>query len=99
MNTTVFERHRVSENVLSHSLSSSVLSSFWVEDAGVDSTLPTLSGTLACDLAIVGAGYTGLWTAIEAKRATSRFCAIVCLSDDEYLKLLCWAPCIASSTI
>ena len=59
MNTTVFERHRVSENVLSHSLSSSVLSPFWVEDAGVDSTLPTLQGTLACDLAIVGAGTPG----------------------------------------
>lgn len=82
MNTTVFERHRVSENVLSHSLSSSVLSPFWVEDAGVDSTLPTLSGTLACDLAIVGAGYTGLWTAIEAKRRHPEWRVVILEAKD-----------------
>ncbi|HKY95230.1 MAG TPA: FAD-binding oxidoreductase, partial [Kiloniellales bacterium] len=30
---------------------------------------PALEGELACDLLIVGGGYLGLWTAIEAKRA------------------------------
>lgn len=68
MNTTVFERQPASDSVIEHALSGSVRKAFWVDDAGQDQTLPRFAGSIQCDLAIVGAGYTGLWTALEAKR-------------------------------
>ena len=68
MNTTVFERQPASNSVIDHSLSGSVRKAFWVDDAGHDGSLPRFAGSIACDLAIVGAGYTGLWTALEAKK-------------------------------
>ncbi len=41
--------------------------SFWTADAARPSPLPSLVGQEAADLAVVGGGYTGLWTAILAK--------------------------------
>lgn len=44
--------------------------SFWVKDAGGRPVQrPALDGNLAVDVAIVGAGYTGLWTAYYLKKA------------------------------
>ena len=44
--------------------------SFWLDSCGDDLTpRPPLSGSLDVDVAIVGAGYTGLWTAHYLKRA------------------------------
>jgi glycine/D-amino acid oxidase-like deaminating enzyme len=44
--------------------------SFWFgELGGTPSLRPSLPGPLDCDVAIVGAGYTGLWTAYYLKRA------------------------------
>ncbi|MFP3670421.1 FAD-dependent oxidoreductase, partial [Priestia sp. SIMBA_032] len=40
---------------------------FWTEDAPGD-PYPRLTGDHSCDLAVVGGGYTGLWTALLAKR-------------------------------
>ncbi len=37
--------------------------SYWMETAGDLSPRPPLDGTTECDVAILGAGYTGLWTA------------------------------------
>jgi len=37
--------------------------SFWMDQVGVDSRRPALPGNREVDVAIVGAGYTGLWTA------------------------------------
>jgi len=37
--------------------------SFWMETAGDLTARPPLDGTTECDVAILGAGYTGLWTA------------------------------------
>jgi glycine/D-amino acid oxidase-like deaminating enzyme len=37
--------------------------SFWLETAGDLTPRPRLDGTTECDVAILGAGYTGLWTA------------------------------------
>ncbi len=37
--------------------------SFWLETAGDLTPRPPLDGTTECDVAILGAGYTGLWTA------------------------------------
>ena len=40
---------------------------FWLDDPARPDALPSLSGDARADLAIVGAGFTGLWAAIEAK--------------------------------
>ncbi len=37
--------------------------SFWLETAGDLTPRPRLDGSVDCDVAILGAGYTGLWTA------------------------------------
>jgi glycine/D-amino acid oxidase-like deaminating enzyme len=43
--------------------------SYWLEDAGDDPTpRPPLEGSRTVDVAIVGAGFTGLWTARELLR-------------------------------
>ena len=44
--------------------------SFWFHAlGGLPAARPALGGTIECDVAIVGAGYTGLWTAYYLKRA------------------------------
>jgi glycine/D-amino acid oxidase-like deaminating enzyme len=43
--------------------------SFWYRSSGVPAPGPRLDGDLQADVAIVGAGYTGLWTAYYLKRA------------------------------
>ncbi|MES9607376.1 FAD-dependent oxidoreductase [Actinomadura sp. NPDC000929] len=40
---------------------------FWLGDPARPEAGPALSGTLTCDLAVVGGGYSGLWTAMLAK--------------------------------
>ena len=41
---------------------------YWLDRGDAPAPQPPLSGEATCDLAIVGAGFTGLWAAIEAKR-------------------------------
>ncbi|WP_039921938.1 NAD(P)/FAD-dependent oxidoreductase [Leifsonia aquatica] len=67
MGSTVFERSRPDASVVRHALAGTRQSVFWIEDAPGDA-YPTLSGDLSCDLAVVGGGYSGLWTALLAKR-------------------------------
>jgi glycine/D-amino acid oxidase-like deaminating enzyme len=44
--------------------------SFWWDDiGGLHRTREPLGGGVDCDAAIVGGGYTGLWTALELRRA------------------------------
>ena len=40
---------------------------FWLDDPSASAACPPLTGTHRADLAIVGAGFTGLWSALEAK--------------------------------
>ena len=40
---------------------------FWLQDPARPGAGPALSGALTCDLAVVGGGYSGLWTALLAK--------------------------------
>jgi glycine/D-amino acid oxidase-like deaminating enzyme len=42
---------------------------FWLDQAGAPEPSPFLSGTISTDLAVVGGGFTGLWTALQAKEA------------------------------
>ncbi|MFK4083466.1 NAD(P)/FAD-dependent oxidoreductase [Kribbella sp. NPDC020789] len=40
---------------------------FWLDDPTAPEPAPPLTGPITADLAIVGGGYTGLWTALRAK--------------------------------
>ena len=40
---------------------------FWLDAAEAPAPRPALTGADGCDLAVVGAGFTGLWTALLAK--------------------------------
>jgi glycine/D-amino acid oxidase-like deaminating enzyme len=42
---------------------------YWLEASPEPAACPPLSGPTTADLAVVGAGYTGLWTALLAKEA------------------------------
>ncbi|QDZ15987.1 NAD(P)/FAD-dependent oxidoreductase [Humibacter ginsenosidimutans] len=67
MGTTVFERRRPSASTVDHALSGTRQAVFWLEDAPGDAYPPLTAGTTA-DLVVVGGGYSGLWTALLAKR-------------------------------
>jgi glycine/D-amino acid oxidase-like deaminating enzyme len=41
---------------------------WWQEEAPPDDELPSLAGAVDADVAIIGGGFTGLWTALELKR-------------------------------
>ncbi|MEO8888275.1 MAG: FAD-dependent oxidoreductase [Jatrophihabitantaceae bacterium] len=43
--------------------------SFWLDSPDAPPAAPALTASDTCDLAVVGAGYTGLWTALLAKEA------------------------------
>ena len=56
--------------------------SFWLEDAGDDLTpRAPLDGSRHADVAIVGAGYTGLWTAREVLRRDPSRSVLVCEAE------------------
>ncbi|MGP3920641.1 FAD-dependent oxidoreductase [Nonomuraea sp. 10N515B] len=40
---------------------------FWLDDPDRPGALPALTGEQRCDLAVVGGGYSGLWTTLLAK--------------------------------
>lgn len=42
---------------------------FWTQDAPLGPAAPAVAGTQETDLLVIGAGFTGMWAAIEAKRA------------------------------
>jgi len=41
--------------------------SFWLQDTGADAITTPLEGTVHAEVAIVGGGFTGLWTALRIK--------------------------------
>jgi len=66
--STVFDRDRPASSVVAASLVGTQQGSFWLDDLAPRTTYPPLSGNLNCDLAIVGGGYLGLWSAVLAKQ-------------------------------
>lgn len=50
-----------------HSLADVQYTSFWLADPGRPDPLPALVGDAHCDLLVIGGGYSGLWTALNAK--------------------------------
>ena len=67
MGTTIFERARPAASVVAGSLQHTRQASFWLDDIAQPHQ-PRLSGDIACDIAVIGGGYLGLWTALLAKR-------------------------------
>lgn len=67
MASTVFERERPDERLISAALADSRLSVFWLDDLPDRAPHPALSTRERADLAVVGGGYAGLWTALLAK--------------------------------
>ena len=67
MAATIFERNAPSQSVLDAALASSVNRPFWLDDIGIQPVRAELRGERRADLAIVGGGYLGLWTALLAK--------------------------------
>lgn len=66
MGTTVYERQPTDREVIVASLENTKLKPFWLDDV-TPVERPALTGDIEADLVIVGAGYTGLWTAVQAK--------------------------------
>ncbi len=65
---TVFERDLADPALVSRALEGSRLRSFWLDDVAGAERYPALTADVEADLAIVGGGYTGLWTALLAAR-------------------------------
>jgi glycine/D-amino acid oxidase-like deaminating enzyme len=49
------------------SLSNAIPRPFWLDQPGAPDPAPALAGNVTADLAIVGGGFTGLWTALLAR--------------------------------
>ena len=67
MASTVFERSVPDARLVIDSLTDARLKPFWLDDLRASTRFPRYSGTASYDLVVVGAGYTGLWTALQAK--------------------------------
>ena len=56
-------------SVIDASLSGTDHSPYWLQHPDRPAALPALEGNISTDLLVVGGGYTGLWTALQAKEA------------------------------
>jgi glycine/D-amino acid oxidase-like deaminating enzyme len=65
---TAYERNAPSSAAVDAAVAPSRHGVFWLEDAGDHASYPFLRGATKADLAVVGGGYCGLWTAVLAKR-------------------------------
>ena len=63
---TVFERLAPRPEAVDAALTGVADRCFWLDDVEVPAH-PALTGSHTADLAVVGGGYTGLWTAVRAK--------------------------------
>ena len=64
---TAYERNAPDERVVVDSLAGSRAVPYWLEDVPARPERPPLRGESRTDLLVVGGGYTGLWTAVQAK--------------------------------
>jgi glycine/D-amino acid oxidase-like deaminating enzyme len=68
MASIVFDRSLPDPRVVAEALAGSRQAVFWLDDRAGGPDYPRYSGTAAFELAVVGGGYTGLWTALQAKQ-------------------------------
>lgn len=73
MHKTIFERVIPNPRIIKESLEGSINKPFWLDDVEKERRdFPSLQGDIEADLAIVGGGFLGLWTAILAKERNPR---------------------------
>ncbi|QNO37181.1 FAD-dependent oxidoreductase [Protaetiibacter sp. SSC-01] len=65
---TVFERRPAPASAVAHALAQTRQAPFWLDELREPDAHPPLRGETSTDLAIVGGGFTGLWTAVRAKQ-------------------------------
>src|SRR5690606_23869886 len=65
--TPAYERNAPDAHLVTSSLAGSRPAPFWLEDLPSRPARPALHGERSCELLVVGGGYTGLWTAVQAK--------------------------------
>ncbi|WP_022881205.1 NAD(P)/FAD-dependent oxidoreductase [Gryllotalpicola ginsengisoli] len=66
--STIWERSPADPAAVEHALAASVHRVFWLDDAGDAPAHPALTADTRADLAVVGGGYLGLWSAMQAKQ-------------------------------
>ncbi|WP_249423849.1 NAD(P)/FAD-dependent oxidoreductase [Nocardioides coralli] len=66
--STVWERRPPPAAAIDHALARTRDACWWIEDLTDPPRFPALTGDHRTDLAVVGGGYTGLWTALRAKQ-------------------------------
>lgn len=68
-NTTCYERveAEISPERVTASLDGVARTPYWLDDPSRPAALPALEGERTTDLAVVGGGFAGLWTALRAK--------------------------------
>jgi glycine/D-amino acid oxidase-like deaminating enzyme len=59
----------VAVDMIERSFEDASTTPFWLDDPARPEPRPRLTGEARCDLAVVGGGYSGLWTALLAKQA------------------------------
>ena len=52
---------------IARSLAAAVPRSYWLDQPDAPDPLPALAGGITADLAVIGGGFTGLWTALLAR--------------------------------
>ncbi len=57
----------LTDTAIARSLAGAKPVSFWLDSPDAPEPLPALAGRVTADLAVVGGGFTGLWTALLAK--------------------------------
>src|ERR1700743_1226965 len=55
------------DSSVARSLAGAVPRSFWLDQPDAPEPLPALAGAVTADLAVIGGGFTGLWTALLAR--------------------------------
>jgi glycine/D-amino acid oxidase-like deaminating enzyme len=65
---TVFERNVPARAVVDHALGEARKAVYWLDDLTERTDYPALSAPARADIAVVGGGYTGLWSALRAKQ-------------------------------
>jgi glycine/D-amino acid oxidase-like deaminating enzyme len=64
-----------------HALAEAEPTPYWLTDPSAPEPAAALTGRVSCDLAVVGGGYTGLWTALRA-RERDPSCDVVLVEAD-----------------
>jgi hypothetical protein len=63
----IWTRNAPPRSLVDAALGDVAFTPFWFDSPAAPDPSPPLAGATTCDLAVVGGGFTGLWTALLAK--------------------------------